>query len=335
MLVERLKYHFQSKTVLVIGDVMIDAYRWGKVSRISPEAPVPVLDLHEKENRLGGAANVALNLKGLGATPFIFSVVGKDEGSSIFLELMQQSDLSTDGIIESPFRRTTVKTRLIANNNHLLRVDEEQTGNLSAELENEIFERVESFCNTMCPDAIIFEDYDKGVLTENLIFRLLKLAGQLNIFTAVDPKKRNFLHYHYVDLFKPNFRELIEGLNVHASPIDHKSLHEALQLLHKTIHNKNTLLTLSEHGLMLDDNKQMVHFAALKRSIADVSGAGDTVIAVATLGMISGLSLAETAWIANLAGGFVCEKPGVYSISIEELKEELKLHPIPNKHLQQ
>ena len=335
MLVERLKYHFQSKTILVLGDVMIDAYRWGKVSRISPEAPVPVLDLQEKENRLGGAANVALNLKGLGATTYVFSVVGKDEGSSIFLNLMAEADLSTDGIIESAHRKTTVKTRLIANNNHLLRVDEEQTNDLSQELEQELFDRIESFISSMRPDAIIFEDYDKGVLTQNLIFRVMKLAAEQDIFTAVDPKKRNFLNYHYVDLFKPNFRELIEGLNIHASPADHAGLHQALQTLHKKIHNKNTLLTLSEHGLILDDHKQTIHFPALKRSIADVSGAGDTVIAVATLGMISGLSMAETAWIANLAGGFVCEKPGVYSISIEELKEELKLHPIPNKHLQQ
>jgi D-glycero-beta-D-manno-heptose-7-phosphate kinase len=335
MLVERLKYHFQSKTILVIGDVMIDAYRWGKVTRISPEAPVPVLDLEEKENRLGGAANVALNLKGLGATTYVFSVVGKDEGSGIFLDLMQEADLAIDGIIESEYRRTTVKTRLIANNNHLLRVDEEQTDELNAELENELYARLESFCNTIHPDAIIFEDYDKGVLSESLIFRIMKLANEMDIFTAVDPKHRNFLHYHYVNLFKPNFRELADGLNVKINANDMNSLELALNLLHQKIHNKNTLLTLSEHGLMLHDTKHLVHFPALKRSIADVSGAGDTVIAVATLGMISGLSLAETAWIANLAGGFVCEKPGVYSISIEELKDELKLHPIPHKHLQQ
>jgi rfaE bifunctional protein kinase chain/domain len=335
MLVERLKYHFQSKTILVLGDVMVDAYRWGRVSRISPEAPVPVLDLEEKENRLGGAANVALNLKGLGAGTFVFSVIGKDEGSGIFMQLMEEADLSTEGIIESPYRKTTVKTRLIANNNHLLRVDEEQTNELSKELENEVFERIESFCGSMRPDAIIFEDYDKGVLSEGLIFRVMKLALEMDIFTAVDPKKRNFLHYHYVNLFKPNFRELVEGLHVTAKANDLPSLTEALNMLHSKIHNKNTLLTLSEHGLMLYDSKQMIHFPALKRSIADVSGAGDTVIAVATLGMISGLSMAETAWISNLAGGFVCEKPGVYSISIEELKEELIQHPIPHKHLQQ
>jgi len=284
---------------------------------------------------LGGAANVALNLKGLGATTYVFSVIGKDEGGETVMNLLNEADISSEGILSFAERKTTVKTRLIANNHHLLRVDEEQTEIISKQIENELFNMLENFCENFHPDAIIFEDYDKGVLSESLIQRILKMARGLEIFTAVDPKKNNFLNFHQVDLFKPNLRELTEGLAININADDQATLQLSIQNLHQKTGNKHTLLTLSEKGLMLSDGKEMVQFPALKRSIADVSGAGDTVIAVATLGMVSGLTLAETAWISNLAGGFVCEKPGVYPISIDELKEELILHPIPNKHLQQ
>ncbi|MGL4364099.1 MAG: bifunctional heptose 7-phosphate kinase/heptose 1-phosphate adenyltransferase, partial [Bacteroidales bacterium] len=206
--------------ILVIGDVMIDAYMWGKVDRISPEAPVPILESTQHENRLGGAANVALNLQAMGATPLLCSVIGNDERATNFKNLLQAKNLIPVGILTDSSRRTTTKTRVISGSQHLLRIDEETTKPLHDELQKKFFAHIKGLITSEKIDAIIFEDYDKGVLSPQLIEETVKLSQSKNIPTLVDPKKRNFLAYKNVTLFKPNFKELCEGLKL---DIDKKS----------------------------------------------------------------------------------------------------------------
>jgi rfaE bifunctional protein kinase chain/domain len=314
-----LKEAFTGKTVLVIGDVMIDTYQWGKVSRISPEAPVPVLELEKTEHRLGGASNVALNLLALGAKPLICSVIGEDEAGKIFLELLRKHKLSSEGILFSS-RKTTSKTRIISQQ-QILRVDHEQSDVLKNS-ESERFVRLLSqLIEQQAPNAVIFEDYDKGVITEYLIEEISKLCRRKKIPVTVDPKKRNFFSYRKVDLFKPNLRELREGLQTDCPP-DIESLNRADKLLRSFLKHKITLVTLSEHGVYVSDGKNSDIIPAHKRSIADVSGAGDTVIATATLCMAAGFSIEQMAGLANLAGGMVCESPGVSPVEAKRFFRE-------------
>ena len=195
---------FDKLRVLIIGDVMIDDYMWGKVSRISPEAPVPVVQITRHEQRLGGAANVALNVKALGATPILCSVIGVDKDGQRFLELMQESKLAPKGILKSRDRITTVKTRIIGNNHHMLRVDEEIDDDIT-EHETDLFEeRISYLLDTQKIDVIIFEDYDKGLITEPLIKTVIDRARKMKVPVVVDPKKNHFMHYHGATLNKPN-----------------------------------------------------------------------------------------------------------------------------------
>lgn len=314
---------FTEKRIIVLGDVMIDTYVSGSVSRISPEAPVPVVKFQSQEHRLGGAANVALNLKALGAEPIICSIIGKDEQADLFLKLMNENHLSPRGIIGFDDRRTTVKTRIIGNNQQLLRVDNEEIKPLSSSAEFAMIQKVKDFCEKGDIDAIIFQDYNKGVLTPALISAIIEFANENEIPTTVDPKKDNFLEYKNVTLFKPNLKELVEGTGVVVDMKDRSTFLEAVELLKKEIEPKQLLITLSEHGVFSDDNIEQHFISAHFRVIADVSGAGDTVISVATLCLACGLSGKWIAEIANLAGGLVCEKVGVVSIDKDQLMQEV------------
>ncbi|GAI05251.1 unnamed protein product, partial [marine sediment metagenome] len=202
--IQKIFESFNNFQILIIGDVMIDAYLWGKVERISPEAPIPIITCTKKENRLGGAANVALNIKALGAKPLICSVIGDDENAKVFFERLQIKSIDSKGIIISQERKTTVKTRIISNNQHLLRVDEEDDEYISSDLEQELFSKIQSLISSKKIDAILFEDYDKGIITPFIIEKTVELANKNNILTLVDPKKRNFNHYRNITLFKPN-----------------------------------------------------------------------------------------------------------------------------------
>jgi len=313
---------FDNMHILVIGDVMIDSYLWGDVSRISPEAPVPIIATSRRENRLGGAANVALNIQALGATPIMCAVVGNDESGQIFKDLLQDNNLSSEGIISSSQRMTTIKTRIISQNQHLLRVDEEENQVLEKSLEKKLQKHIEELLNTYKIDAIIFEDYDKGVLTPSTIKHTVTLAQEKGIPTLVDPKKRNFLCYQGVTFFKPNLKEFKEGLKIDISSKDQKGLLAAAKIFLLEQNMTNFMVTMAEKGVMVVDEKDHHFISAEIRNIADVSGAGDTVISVSALCLAAGLDVKMVAGIANMAGGLVCEHPGVVPIDKQELQEE-------------
>ena len=313
---------FKQFNVLIIGDVMIDSYMWGNVDRISPEAPVPIIMSTKKENRLGGAANVALNVQALGANPILCSVVGKDSNSEMFQRLLEKRNLTNEGIIEDKSRITTVKTRIISDNQHMLRVDEEITSPLKKDIEQSFINHIISILSNRSINAIIFEDYDKGNITPNIIKKIVDFAIKKDIPTLVDPKKRNFMEYKNVTLFKPNFKELVEGSKIDISKGDFDGIFSASQKLHAELSSKYLLITLSELGVFISYNNSYHTIPAEIRDIADVSGAGDTLIGTASLCLAAGLEPELIAGISNLAGGLVCEKVGVVPINKEQLLQE-------------
>lgn len=312
---------------MIIGDVMIDSYKWGKVERISPEAPVPICSVNKIENRMGGAGNVALNIKALGGTPILCSVVGKDNSGDTLLQLMKEENMSTDNIVKSNYRPTTIKTRIIGNNVQMLRVDNENTDYLNEEEENLLVEKILSVLDKQKIDVIIFQDYDKGVITKNIIQKTINKAKEKNIPTCVDPKHRNFSLYKEVTLFKPNLKELKEGLKIEFTLPSLDNLTDAALLLHSKQRIDRIFITLSEYGLFFADysktKAEIKQLPANVRNIADVSGAGDTVISVASLCLALNLPNEEIAKISNLAGGLVCEYVGVVPIEKERLYREL------------
>jgi len=314
---------FKNKKVLVVGDVMIDAYVWGNVSRISPEAPVPVVSVTNKEYRLGGAANVARNIASLGAMPVICSVVGNDEMGKTFKTLLSESGMPQEGIIFSKSRQTTVKTRIISSSQQLLRIDEEDVFDIDEADKDALL----SFVKKMIAegvDVIVFEDYDKGLLNKDIIQAIITEANKSGVITTVDPKKKNFLNYDGATLFKPNLKEIREGLNEEIHPLEKEKFIEVAKSFLSDKKFENLVITLSEYGIFGINNKDEYKFIpAVKRNIADVSGAGDTVISVISLCLTAGCNLEDSIFAANLAGGLVCEKVGVVPIDLEELYDEI------------
>jgi rfaE bifunctional protein kinase chain/domain len=308
--------------VLVIGDVMIDAYLFGKVDRISPEAPVPVVSVSKKENRLGGAANVALNIKALGATPILCCIVGNDFNAQLVRNLLIENQLSDQGIVVDSDRPTTVKTRIIGTQQQMLRIDEETTESASEKITDQLLTTIDSILNNEKIDVIIFEDYDKGVITPHLIREVVSKATSMGIPTTVDPKKRNFLSFENVTLFKPNLKEIKEGLHISINPESESDLKNAFAALQERLHCTYALITLSEHGMFISGMGKDAVIPAHVRNIADVSGAGDTVISVASLCMACDTDVVFATQMANLAGGLVCEKVGVVPINGSLLKTE-------------
>jgi rfaE bifunctional protein kinase chain/domain len=272
--------------------------------------------------RLGGAANVALNAKALGAKAIIVSVAGDDENADRVERLLAEQELTPDGLVRSPLRRTTVKTRVISAQQHVVRVDEEQEDDLSATDERALLDRIALILRNDRPGVIVLEDYNKGVLTAGVIEGIVAMARAQGIPVAVDPKKKNFLAYRGVTLFKPNLKELREGLKMDIDPTDDMSLDRAVRQLEERLGNAISLVTLSEHGAFVHDARGGQRIAAHKRKIIDVSGAGDTVIAVAALALAQGLAPAVIAALSNLAGGLVCEEVGVAPIDRERFRSE-------------
>lgn len=312
---------FENKRVLIIGDAMIDAYMWGNIHRMSPEAPVPVVEIDKRENRLGGAANVALNIQSLCATPILFSAIGDDHYGDTFLSLMKNQNLSCEGIQKITNRNTTVKTRIISDNKHVLRVDEECTDTIEDE---SISENLEKLISTSHFDVIIFEDYNKGLLSDQLIKKAISTAQNKGIPTIVDPKKDNFFSYQGVDVFKPNLKEIKDGLNVNIDVLSKSDLSAKVEQLRKMLNAKGILLTLSEQGIFFKNSTNTYSEPAHKRNIVDVSGAGDTVVSVAALALACGVKSENMMRIANLAGGLVCEKVGVVPIQKQDLLQASK-----------
>jgi rfaE bifunctional protein kinase chain/domain len=330
MNVQHLFETFKNKKILVIGDVMLDRYMIGDVQRISPEAPVPVVELKKEEDRLGGAANVALNIISLGAEVVLASVIGSDVYGQRIIELCSENKIDSRTILQLPSRPTTVKTRILGNKQQLLRIDYEVNEYLNKSDEQLFLDFVIPVITNEF-DAIIFEDYNKGLLTERIIQELISACQKNNIHTSVDPKLKNFFAYKGVTLFKPNLKELKEGIGISFNfPYEKQIFERAICTLNEKIQNSLTFVTLSEFGVAISDHSSVDYIDAHVRTISDVSGAGDTVIAVATLCLCSGCSMKEIAQISNLAGGLVCEKSGVVSINATELVEEVEKLFNPN-----
>lgn len=317
---EEILTNCEGKTVAVIGDVMLDKYYIGSVGRISPEAPVPVIDLHETKHHLGGAANVAKNLQKLGLNTLLCGCLGDDNDARIFKELTEKNGINGEGLFNDPNRPTTVKTRIIGNNQQIARVDKESRLQTKKDCYDHIFKVIEKADNL---SAIIFGDYDKGVIGHHLIEDIAKYAEKHDIPIFVDPKKDFFFAYKNVTLFKPNKKEAAEALNMLL--YNFAKVKKAGAALIDKIKCKNVLITLGSQGMMLiDSDYDVFHVKATARNVADVSGAGDTAIAVMTASYVGGSTMKEAALLANYASGVVILESGIVAIEKETLIAEIK-----------
>ncbi len=315
---------FSKQRMLVVGDVMIDAYCWGKVERISPEAPVPVVAVEKWDHRLGGAANVALNGVALQAEVAVCSVVGQDKEGARCIALFEENKIQVDGLVQSSDRPTTIKTRVIAGGHHIVRIDEEVVVGLNPAEEENLLGAIRQKLDSFAPTVIVLEDYNKGVMTPRVIRQVIQWANEKGIPTTVDPKKDHFFEYEQCTLFKPNLKELREGLKKEIVAASAASVQDAIMELETKMNNAMTLLTLSEYGICMHSQDGFFHQGAHPRKVVDVSGAGDSVIAVASLALATGATQDAVATLSNLAGGLVCEKVGVVPITTEMLLSELK-----------
>ncbi len=322
MTIDELFDQFDKLRVLIIGDVMLDSYVWGRVERISPEAPVPVVTVDRRELRLGGAGNVLLNVQALGAEAIICSVIGTDEPGDRLVGELCDRGLNCDGLIRSAERITTIKERIIASSQQIVRVDTETDKYITTNERSQLINKIKELIPTC--HVVIFEDYDKGVLSEELITEVTDFANAQGVPTVVDPKKRNFLSYRNTTLFKPNLKELREGLKLEFDVDNANEFESAVDELKTRLNVKGALITLSERGVFIDFNGEKHKLPAHIRKIADVSGAGDTVISIAACCVALKQSPAIIAGLSNLGGGLVCESVGVVPIDKTQLKEEAK-----------
>jgi rfaE bifunctional protein kinase chain/domain len=316
---------FADLKVGVIGDVMLDTYMWGSVERISPEAPVPVVSLHKKEHRIGGAGNVALNIHSLGAQVFLLSIIGDDEDAINIMQLLKENQIHTDYLCKSRERITTNKTRIISRNQQMMRLDSEIINDLSDNDENNLLEKVRTFIQTHDPDIMIFEDYNKGVLTEKVIHEVISTCTNAGVLTAVDPKRKNFFSYQGADIFKPNLKEVREGLNLLFDETSISLLNSIHVELKNILNHKVSFITLSDEGVFYQMDSKAAIIPSHLRNIADVSGAGDAVVAVAALVYTATKNVHLMAEIANIAGGMVCEEVGTVAVDKEKLQNECEI----------
>ena len=324
---KKLSKDFNKLNILIIGDVMVDSYLWGKVERISPEAPIPIVALRKREHRMGGAANVAMNIRSMGANPILCSVIGTDDKGDLFLDLLKREKIDDAGIVRSTRRITTTKFRIFGNAFQMLRVDEEMDNDLVQGDYLTLIRVIDQIMAKVKIDGIIFQDYDKGVITQKLISEVVKRARANDIPVTVDPKKKNFMSYQQVTLIKPNLKELKEGMNLGRDLEDTQSVTDAAQLLRGKLKCKYVLTTMSEKGIMIstedESGPKNIFIPAHMRMISDVSGAGDTVISLASLCLAMKRTPYEVSFISNLAGGLVCEEVGVVPVNKEKLLKEL------------
>ena len=322
---DQLFQDFSKLKVVIIGDVMLDTYWWGQVDRISPEAPVPVVSLLRKEHRVGGAANVALNTVALGAQTSIVSVIGSDADGVLLQSLFDAQKIDTSYLLTHTSRITTNKTRVMSRNQQMMRLDAEITTPISSDIENLLLQKFTACLDAKKPDVVIFEDYDKGVLTPTFIKAAISVCTERNIVMSVDPKKNNFLAYKGVTLFKPNLKEVKEGLQVSIPSVTLENLRTVHAVLQTHLAHQISLITLSEKGMFFDTGDTAKIIPTHVRSIADVSGAGDTVIAVASLVYAATKNIELATEMANIAGGLVCEEVGTAAINKTRLLLECKL----------
>jgi D-glycero-beta-D-manno-heptose-7-phosphate kinase len=313
---------FSALKIAVVGDVMLDTYWWGKVERISPEAPVPVVAVTKKEERIGGAGNVALNVAALGAAIHVISIVGNDNEGKQLASLLEHNKINTDFIIESNERITTNKIRIISRNQHMMRLDAEVVKPLTLFEEEKIITSFAKYVKQENPNLVILEDYNKGIFTETVIEKVISICKENNILTAVDPKRKNFFSYKGVDIFKPNLHEVKDALNILGDDVSEKMLGEIHVALHEKLQHNISFITLSEKGVFYENKEHVALIPTHIRSIADVSGAGDTVIAVAAVVYAASKNIKLMAEVANIAGGLVCEEVGTVAIDKDKLFAE-------------
>lgn len=313
--------NFSKVKVLVIGDVMLDRYWWGSVHRISPEAPVPVVHLKQTSLVAGGAANVAVNIAGLSAKPFLVGVMGDDIEADLLANLLNEFEISADNLIRLPNYQTTVKTRVVAHSQHVVRIDQEKKLTLTPAEENKIWEKIKSLVDKI--DLVIVSDYNKGFLTNKLLKRLITTARENKKIVLVDPKGKNYNKYCGATILTPNLRETAEACNLDET--ESNIIERAGQLLLSTLELKALLITQGEEGMtLLEKGKKSNHFPARARKVYDVTGAGDTVIATLAVAIGAGMSLTDSSNAANIAAGIVVEQVGTSAISFEELKKSIK-----------
>lgn len=318
--ITELKKNFKGKRIAIIGDMMLDIYFWGDVKRISPEAPVPVVEVENEIFRFGGAANCALNILYLGGIPEPIGIIGYDNFGTIFRSLLSDAKISPKGIIVDESRPTTAKTRVIADNQHVVRVDRESKEYISEELQNNLYDYFSSISDSI--DGVILQDYDKGVLPESLITKIIELANHKNILITVDPKFNNFFSYKNVSVFKPNKKEAGDKLGIKIKT--DKDISNAGKLLLEKLNAKNILLTLGEAGIaVFEKDKPERRMPTKAMKVADVSGAGDTVISTLTMALAAGADIVEASYLANYAGGIVCGEVGIVPIESEKLFETI------------
>ena len=311
-----LKKKFLNKRIAVIGDMMLDGYYWGDVKRISPEAPVPVLEVENEFFRFGGAANVALNIIKLGGIPFPIGIIGNDNNGSIFSSLLYETGINNNGIVIDDSRPTTTKTRVIADSQHVVRIDKESKQYINREIQNKIFKLIEEHITEL--DGIILQDYNKGILTPSIIEKTIKLANKNHVLITVDPKFNNFFSYKNVTVFKPNRKEAGDILGMKIKT-DSEISSVGKKLLEK-LNSKYVLLTLGEGGIAIfERGKKEQRLPTKARKVADVSGAGDTVISTLTMALSAGADIMQASYLANYAGGLVCEEVGIIPIELDKL----------------
>lgn len=321
---DKLFSNISKMKVAVIGDVMLDTYWWGNVERISPEAPVPVVAVDKREKRIGGAGNVALNVQTLGATVAMLTILGDDEDGAQLKQLLQLNNIDTRFILESKKRITTNKIRIISRNQQMMRLDAEHTDDIDETDETKLQNQIEKYILSEKPDVVILEDYNKGILTKNIIENTIGLCNKNNIPITVDPKRKNFLSYKNATLFKPNLHEVFTSLNLIPGEISVDFLSDIHSKLKENLNHSISMITLSEKGIFYQENNNKNIIPSHRRNIADVSGAGDTVIAVASLIYASTKNIQLATEVANIAGGIVCEEVGTAAINKEKLLRECK-----------
>ena len=321
-----MRVEFQDKTIVVVGDLILDEYIEGRVERISPEAPVPVVELLKDEHKPGGAANVAVLLKTLGANVKLAGVIGEDERGDLLLGLLEKNGIDTSFVIKEKGRPTTVKTRIISRAHHIVRLDREVKSPINKNTEVEVIEKIRESHDAI--DAVLIEDYDKGFITEKLV----EVIKSLNRPIYVDPKIKNFPFYKDVRVLKPNFAEFSAALGYRISK-EAESIYQDVMRFRDAQRVDILMVTLGDKGMVISTREKLWHIPAIRREVFDVTGAGDMVIAAYTLSELSGYDMLNSAIVASVAAGIEVTKLGATPVSVDEINsvleeeyEEIKKH---------
>ena len=312
---------FPKAKVLIVGDLILDEFLWGNVSRISPEAPVPVVHVRSESFMPGGAANVANNIHALGGKAYLAGVVGMDERGSILRQELDKRGVGVEGIVIDGERPTTLKTRVIAHHQQVVRIDKEKIEPLSAGIVDQIIDYIKEMIGQI--DAIIIEDYGKGVVTPRLLQEILRLARRHKKIVTVDPKEEHFHYYKGVTAITPNHHEAAQAAGVKVKDVD--SIAKVGKALLNKLKCEAVLLTLGENGMQLFEKQgRITHIPTVAQDVFDVSGAGDTVIGTFTLALATGANMQEAAKVSNFAAGIVVGKVGIGVVTQEELLERIR-----------